>query len=132
MNKIVVVVQGVVQLIVGFSSFVSGILMIVFPSGKVFQAPPDMLNGSPFRDFLIPGIILMSVNGVGQLGAGILTFRHHPSAGLVGAVFGLGLVIWIFVQVNMIGGGNALQYCYFALGVIETALSFLIQSGAGQ
>jgi hypothetical protein len=42
-------------------------------------------------------------------------------------VLGIGLMIWIFVQVNMIGGGHILQYSYFALGVVETSLSFLIQ-----
>jgi hypothetical protein len=101
--------------------------MIIFPSGEIFQASPEMLRGSPFHDFLLPGVILMVVNGVGQLVAGILSFRKHWFAGYAGAVFGLGLIIWIFVQVNMIGGRHIIQYSYFGLGVLETALSFLIQ-----
>ncbi len=101
--------------------------MVAFPSGVVFQAPPDMLDGSPFHNFLVPGIILLVVNGVGQLAAGYLTFRRHVLAGYAGGAFGLGLIIWIFVQVSMIGGGHFLQYGYFFLGVAETAMAILIQ-----
>lgn len=127
MKKLVFVFQGIVQVLVGFSAAISGGLLILAPSGALLQAPLDMLRGSPFPDFLVPGIILLGVNGLGQLAAGILSLRRHPFAGYVGAVFGLGLMIWIFVQVNMIGGGHILQYGYFFLGIVETALSFLIQ-----
>jgi hypothetical protein len=119
--------QGVLQILVAIGALVSGAMLIIAPSGALLQAPPDMLNGSPFHDFLVPGIILFLVNGVGQLIAGVLTLRHHRWSGYIGAVFGIGLMIWIFVQINMIGGGHALQYIYFALGVVETALAFMIQ-----
>ena len=49
------------------------------------------------------------------------------SPSLAGVALGIGLMIWIFVQVNMIGGRHILQYSYFMVGVIETALSFVIQ-----
>ena len=101
---------------------------MIIPSGALFQLPPDILKNTPFHDFLIPGIILFFINGVGQIVAGFLSMRRHPVAGYAGAVFGLGLMIWIFVQVNMIGGGHILQYSYFMLGLLETALSFLIQN----
>lgn len=121
------IVQAVVQFLVGIGAAMSGAMLIAVPSGALLQAPPDMLNGSPFPDFLVPGIILFLMNGVGQIVAGALTLRRHPCAGYVGAVFGFGLIIWIFVQVNMIGGGHVLQYSYFAVGVIEVVLAFLIQ-----
>jgi hypothetical protein len=126
-NKIFVF-QVIIQFFVGAGAAVSGALMMIIPSGALFQLPPDMLKGTPFHDFLIPGIILFFVNGIGQIVAGIFSLRRHPSAGYVGAVFGMGLMIWIFVQVNMIGGGHILQYSYFTLGLIETAFSFLIQN----
>jgi hypothetical protein len=118
----------VLQAFVGLTALVSGALMIAAPSGAHLQAPAEMLNGSPFRDFLVPGLILFLVNGVGQCAAAVLTFRRHRWAATVGATFGLGLMIWIFVQVNMIGGGHILQHSYFALGTAETALAFLLRT----
>ncbi len=127
MKKIIFISLYIIQFFVGIGAAICGMAMIVLPSGTFLELPPDMLAGSPFNSFLIPGIILFLVNGVGQIVAGLLTIRRNPMAGYVGAVFGLGLMIWIFVQVNMIGGRNIIQYGYFFIGVIETALSFLIQ-----
>lgn len=126
MKKFLFITLGILQIFVGLTAFVSGMLLVVYPSGKLLKAPLDMLNGSPFNDFLIPGIILLLVNGIGQLIAGILTFRKNPFSELIGFIFGIGLMIWIFVQVNMIGGGNILQYVYFFVGVAETSLAFLL------
>jgi len=126
MKKFVFITLSVFQFFVGFTATVSGFLMVLYPSGVLFQMPPEMLKNSPFNDFFIPGLFLLLVLGVGQLLAGILTMRRHPFAGLVGAAFGIALIIWIFVQVNMIGGRHILQYSYFSIGVFETTLSFLI------
>ena len=126
MKKSLFVTQGIIQIFVSIGALICGALMVLFPSGKILQLPQDLLKGSPFNNFIIPGIILFVVNGIGQLVAGLLTFRRHPLAGYAGAVFGMGLMIWIFVQVSMIGGGNLLQYIYFFIGIVETVLAFLI------
>ena len=126
MKKPLFISQGVLQIIVGVSAAVSGLMLMAYPSGSLIQAPPEMLEGSPFTNFLVPGLILFFVNGIGQLVAASFTLRRKPAAALTGAVFGLGLMIWIFIQVNMIGGGHILQYSYFFVGVVETALAFLI------
>lgn len=85
-----------------------------------------LLRDTPFRDFLFPGLILLLIIGIGQLAAAFLTFRRHTLAGIIGGVFGLGMLIWIFVQVNMIGGRDMLQYVYFTFGLVETTLAFFI------
>jgi hypothetical protein len=112
---------------VGLGAVICGAMLIVVPAGTLLHFPPDTLKGTPFANFLVPGIILFLVIGIGQLAGGLLTIRKHRFSGYLGAVLGFGLMIWIFVQVNMIGGRDILQYCYFTVGVIETALSFLIQ-----
>ena len=85
-----------------------------------------MLKASPFSSFLVPGIVLFCVNGIGQAVAGVLTLRRDARAGIVGGVFGLGLVIWLFVQVTLIGGGYLIQNLFFAIGIAETTLAFFI------
>ncbi len=128
MKKYLFRFQYLLQFFVSVGALVAGLLLALSPSGAALQTPPEMLKDSPFTDFLIPGIILFLVNGAGQFLAGILTLRRHRCAGYVGAVFGIGLMIWIFVQVNMIGGRNMLQYVYFGIGVVETGFSFLIHN----
>ncbi len=132
MKKALFLCQYIIQLFVGLSATVSGALLIAAPSGELIQAPKTMLAGSPFGNFLLPGIILFVINGLGQLVAALMTFQKKPFAGLTGAAFGLALMIWIFVQVNMIGGGHVLQYGYFFLGVLETVLSIMIHGNLKQ
>lgn len=127
MEKGLFITQGIIQLIVGIGAVVCGVIFVLFPSGQVLGIPLSLLEGSPFSNFLISGIILFLVNGIGQLWAGVLSLKRHAWSGHAGAVFGMGLMIWIFVQVSMIGGGHWLQYTYFCLGVIETVLAFLIR-----
>lgn len=126
MNKLLFLSQGVIQILVGVSASVSGLMLMTFPSGSLLQTPLDMLKSSPFKDFLIPGFILFIVNGIGHLFAASFTLRRKQAAAMIGAVFGLGLIIWIFIQVSMIGGGHILQYSYFFIGVTETVLAFFI------
>ena len=92
MKKFVFNSQSVIQIFVGSGAVVCGALMMVFPSGTLYQMPTDMLKDSPFHNFFIPGVILLLVNGIGQLIAGTLTLRKHALAGYVGAVFGIGLM----------------------------------------
>jgi len=127
MKKAVYITEGVLQQFIGIGAFLSGILMMINPDGSAFQMPLSMLKGSPFTDFFLPGLILCIVNGAGNITAGILSFRKHKLAGFAGIFFGSGLVIWIFVQVSMIGGGHWLQNLYFTLGFIELILGFAIR-----
>jgi hypothetical protein len=127
MKKAIYLSEGILQFFIGLGAVVCGIMMVLKPDGSLMHMPLSMLQGSPFKDFLIPGTILLLVNGCGNLFAGVLSFRRYPLAGFAGIFFGMGLMIWIFVQVSMIGGGHWLQNLYFSLGIIEVLLGFGIR-----
>jgi len=126
MKKGISVLEGTLQAIIAISALPSGLLMMIFPEGPMTSMPISMLKGSPFANFFLPGLILFSVIGLGHAIAGVMTFRRRRLCGAAGAVMGLGLMIWIFVQVSMIGGGHWLQYLYFALGTAEVSLAVLL------
>jgi hypothetical protein len=128
MKKLVPVLEGILQAFVALGALPCGVLLMLYPNGGTLNMPLSMLNGSPFASFFWPGLILFAVNGIGQAAAAVLSFRRHRLAGLGGAVMGLGLMIWIFMQVSLIGGGHWLQYLYFALGTAEVALAVLLLS----
>jgi hypothetical protein len=127
MKKLVFIIEGILQIFIGIGAFISGILLMMNPDGSAFQMPLSMLKGSPFTDFLIPGLILCIVNGAGNIFAGVLSFRKHKFSGFAGIIFGAGLMIWIFMQVSMIGGGHWLQYLYFSLGMLQLLFGFAIR-----
>jgi len=130
MKKLVPVLEGILQAFVALGALPCGVLLMIYPDGSALKIPLSMLRGSPFASFFWPGLILFAVNGIGQAMAAVLSFRRHRFCGLAGAVMGLGLMIWIFVQVSLIGGGHWLQYLYFALGTAEVSLAVLLLSSA--
>ena len=124
-------VQEILLASVGFSALPSGIFLMIFPDGNKLKMPLSMLDRSPFSSFFLPGLILASVIGIGHLAAAAMTVRRLRFFPQAGAVTGLSLMIWIFVQVSMIGGGHWLQYLYFFLGTAEAALAVLLLTVPG-
>ena len=127
MKRTVYSAEWVLQSLIGIGAVICGALLIIGPDGRYLQMPIDMLSKSPFRNFLIPGLILFLVNGVGNVVSAVLCFKMHRIAGFGGMFFGFGLIIWLFVQINMIGGGSWLQYLYFVLGILELLLGIVMR-----
>lgn len=113
---------GVFQILIGLSAIAGGYGFIGDPSGASMGMTLDLLEGAPFSDFFIPGLFLFSVNGIGHLIAGILTFLKFRYAGEVAIFFGALLVVWIIIQVLWIGMTSFLQPMYFVFGLVEILL----------
>lgn len=125
-KKLVSGFAGVLQAFVALGALPSGVLLMIYPNGSAFKMSLSMLKDSPFASFFWPGFLLFAVIGSGHAAAAVMSFRRHRFAGLAGAVMGLGLMIWIFVQVSLVGGGHWLQYLFFALGAAEVSLAVLL------
>jgi hypothetical protein len=110
---------------VGIGAIGGGLMAILNPQGPGGM-PTDALKNSPFSDFLIPGIILFAVIGVGNvISALIIRFklRYH---GYVSSVFSWALVIWIIVQCLMLNTIVYLHVIFFIIGMVEAVLAMVI------
>lgn len=85
--------------------------------------PLDLLQGSPFNTYLIPGLLLSIIIGGLHLTGFILLLRHHRQAPFAAAVAGFSILIWIFGQMVFVPF-SVLQAVYFAAGMAE--LGFLL------
>lgn len=97
------------------------------PTGKTLGMDISMLEGSAFKDFLIPGIILFVFHGIGNTFAAVYSLRRGKYMNEVAIIFGLAMMIWIIVQVTIIGYGSLLQALYFSTGLIQIILGFIIK-----
>ncbi len=123
----------------GISATPSGLLLVLDPTGGLMHMPLAMLKSSPFPSFLIPGLILSIVLGLGAFAVLACVFilpdwswaqRLNPARGQhwawsASAAFGLALMIWITVQVLMIGLGAFIQVLYFGVGLAIVLLTLL-------
>jgi hypothetical protein len=110
------------EVFVGIMAVPVGLVMIADPHGSPVGIPHEWIADSPFGSYLLPGIFLLAVNGIGQLvAAGLAIARHWLAPWLMGAL-GIGLIVWIGVQVLIIPL-SFLQPLIFAIGVVQGFVS---------
>jgi hypothetical protein len=92
------------------------------------NAPPvEMLKGSPFIDYTIPGLALFVLVGGGGLAGAILLLRRHPLSIPAAGAAGIMIIFFEIVEVLVIGSepgvARTLQIFYFSLGLVIVLLA---------
>lgn len=115
----------ILHVFVGIGAMGGGMMAILNPQGPAGM-PSDSLNNSPFRDFLIPGIILFTVIGLGNLLSALSIQLKSKYQGYISSIFSWALVIWIIVQCIMLQSVVSLHVIYFIIGLVEAFLSAIV------
>jgi len=111
----------------GISGLAGGIGLILDPSGKSLKIPISWLEGSPFSNYLIPGLILFVVLGLYPLIVFYGLLKKLRWSWFSAFVLGAALIIWIGVEIIIIGyqPQPPLQLIYGLVGLIILVLVFL-------
>ncbi|MFN7116569.1 MAG: hypothetical protein ACK4TA_07185 [Saprospiraceae bacterium] len=112
-------------LFVAVSAIPSGIMLVTAPDGSALQMPVSMLEGTPFSNYLIPGIVLCVVVGGSALAALIAILIKHAKARLLAIFAGMMQGGWIVVQMWMLGMVANLQFVYIGAGAAILLLALL-------
>lgn len=123
--KIIYRILFVLHLLMGIGGAAGGMAAIINPLTPL-GAPVEILKNSPFNDFLIPGIILFAVIGLGNLFSALMILLKSEWQGYISSIFTWALPIWIIVQCIMINAVAGLHVIVFLIGVIGAALSAAI------
>jgi len=122
------IILGIIQLIIAIGAIPAGFYFVFNPDGNASGPSTDMLRNSPFPDFLVPGLFLFIVHGLGNLSGSVLSFLKKKTAALAGIILGVLLVGWIVLQVYWIGLSSFLQPLFFVVGLVEVGLGFYIRT----
>ena len=109
----------VVEVLVGLSAVAGGVGLIAGFLGM----PLEQLQGTPFNDYLIPGLILAIAVGGSHLVAASLLADHHPLAVLTSLAAGCVMMGWIVGEVILLGYISVLQPLMFAFGLLVFGLA---------
>lgn len=110
---------------VGLGAVGGGMMAILNPQGPGGM-PTDALKNSPFSNYLIPGIILFSVIGLGNIISAFIILLKPRFHVYVSSIFSWALVIWIIVQCIMLNTVIYLHVIFFIIGLVEAVLSMII------
>ena len=111
------------EVFLGLGALFGGGALILGPDGHLLGIPTTLLAGSPFASFLVPGIILFALVGIGPLLAAAITVRRQAYAPLAAVAVGLTLIGWISVEMVVLAGPGSLAWAfYLVLGVCIAAI----------
>ena len=125
-----------------FGAFYGGITLVIDPSGNLLQMPLSNLEGSPFKDYLFPGLILLFLLGVfpafvayslikkptWKWANKLNIYKDQHWAWTYSLYVSIMLIIWIDVQIMLIGYGAPIQIVYAFLGIILLVLTLMPQT----
>jgi hypothetical protein len=121
------------EVVLGIGALAGGLILMLAPRGEILPLPLSALAGSPFDTYFVPGLILFAVLGFGPLVAARLAWLRHPLAPTAAFIVGAGLLIWVAVEIAIIGYSNEppLQAIYGVLGVaiLLVAIRWLLDAG---
>ena len=92
--------------------------------------PTEWLAGSPFSSYVIPGLVLFLVVGGSCLVAAIALFASFRIDRIAACVSGGVLLVWIVVQVAVIGYVSWLQPTIFGVSIVVLLLAARLPRGA--
>ena len=111
-------------LIQGLGGSAGGLALSLKPDGSIMRMPLSYLDGSPFADYLIPGLILLLVLGVAPLVAMVALWLRKTWAWYLAFAIGCGLVIFELVEIQFIPY-DVLQPVFGTVGALIALVSLL-------
>jgi hypothetical protein len=99
------VVLAVLLAVVALNAFGGGVYGLLGADG----VPASWLDGSPFRTYVVPSLVLLVVVGGSNALAAVLVLRRAAMSQAASVAAGAILLVWIVVQVAIIGWVSWLQ-----------------------
>lgn len=118
MRRALKILFVVLTFLVGLNGLMGGYAAISNPEAP-FGISPETLKYGPFDSFLIPGMVLFAVIGLGSVATGLVLLKEAPWRHYLVGSMGLLSMGWIVVQCLIMGEINALHGIIFTIGAAE-------------
>jgi hypothetical protein len=133
---ILLLVLSICLLFLGVGGFIGGYEMLRDPNGTPMGMPVSQLERTPFQNFFVPGLVLIFIWGCGSMLTLIglwvrwqlpqinrLTgFVHLHWASGLSVLIGLGLIVWLTVQLFTLPAVIPLQFILYSVAVVLIVL----------
>ena len=118
MKRVIEILAIILHLIIAVGATAGGLACLINPINPL-GAPQALLEGSVFTTYLIPGLTLLILFGIGNAAQVAAVVSRHWVRGITEGVLGSAMLIWIVVQVLIIKDVVLLHGIFFATGIIQ-------------
>jgi hypothetical protein len=111
---------------VAVTATISGLVIISNPGGATMGLALSVLDTTPFKNFLIPGIILITVGVINTIA---MFFNMQRHINRYNWAIGGGVIIsgWIIVQMILIQTLHWLQFIYLGTGLLIILIAYQLK-----
>jgi len=118
MKKVARITSIVLLILLGISALIGAYGLVGDPSGKSAQLPEDLLDSTPFRNYLVPGLLLGIFNGLLSLAIAVLVIIRARFHEWIVIFQGCVLIVWLTVEVMMGIYLPAMTLPYYVIGIL--------------
>jgi len=115
---------GRVLLLLLLFNGLGGVLGGIGVMKSIMPFPEVWLEGTPFRSYFLPGLILCIVVGGSHLAAAFALLSRRTMAKLASLIAGIILTGWMIGELKLIGFQAPIQVWFVGVGLLEVGLSF--------
>lgn len=109
------------------STIVAALLLMSVPDGSLLSLTTDVLKGSVFKDFVLPGLLLMIFVGVINLLALFYNLINHKLKYNLSIAGGAMILVWMVIQYSVIQQAFWLDFVYVLVGLSVIFISLQLK-----
>lgn len=108
----------------GIGGILGGVAFLVDPTGQLLLISQSILNGLPFQNFFLPGLILFLFLGISPLVVAYGLWHLKSWAWYASIVTAIVLCLWILLGILLFGYIAPFQPVFGLLGILMLMLCF--------
>jgi hypothetical protein len=110
--------------VMGLGALYGGVRLLV--DAGALGVKESWLEGTPFLDYRVPGLVLLTLIGGGMLVTALAALRRSRHAGIAALAMGVALIVWGVIETLTIGYRGTGQLVLLAVFVVAPALPLLV------
>jgi hypothetical protein len=112
---------------IAVTATLSGLILISNPDGAAMNLSLSLLEGTPFKNFMVPGLLLTTLVGGVNLLAIFYNMQRHAKRYNWAMAGGIMLIGWLIAQMILIHTLHWLHFIYLGIGLLIILISFQLK-----